>query len=105
MTARRARRHKAPPWFGERLQRERENRGWTLRDMAGKSGVAASTPLRAEAGHDISLGTAIAFSSALGLSLDELLAEPECGLCDGKPPEGFICGECGRAATKRSGEP
>jgi transcriptional regulator with XRE-family HTH domain len=95
-----ARQQSVPPWFGKRIQRERERRGWSVRELARKSGVAASTPLRIEAGQDSSLSSAIAVSSALGLSLDVLLAEPGCGVCDGSPPGGFICSECGRGATQ-----
>jgi transcriptional regulator with XRE-family HTH domain len=91
-----ARQQSVPPWFGQRIKRERERRGWSQRELARKAGISQATPIRVEAGQDLALSSAIALSSALGLSLDALLAEPVCGVCDGEPPEGFICTGCSR---------
>jgi transcriptional regulator with XRE-family HTH domain len=85
-----------PPVFGLRLKRERERRDWSLHRVAAEAQTTASTVLRVERGCDLTLGTAIALAKAMGASLDELLAESPCGRCDGMPPEGFICSECGR---------
>lgn len=91
------RQHGVPVIFGQRIKRERERRGWSLRDLAGKCGHAApSTPLRAEQGHDLWLSSALAIAAAFGLPLGEMLAEPECAHCDGKPPTGWICPKCRR---------
>ena len=95
-----ARQQPSPRRFGRRVKRERERQGMSQRQLAKKCGVSFSTISRAEeGGSDIALSSAIAIASTLGLSLDWLLSEPECGTCDGIPPEGFICGECGRAAV------
>ena len=96
----RTRRAKVPPLFGQRIRRERERRGLTLKALGDKcGGLNASTMLRAEQGFDPALSTAFALSSALGLSLDALLAEQECATCDGTPPAGFICSECRMEGT------
>jgi len=88
-----------PAVFGRRIKRERERRNWTLRDLGATSGVNASTILRVEAGHDLALSNTIAIVTALGLSLDTLLAEAACARCDGMPPTGFICSACGRESA------
>jgi transcriptional regulator with XRE-family HTH domain len=95
-----------PPVFGRRLQREREFRHWSLREVAGKAGLNASTIMRIEAGSDASLSSAVILARLYGLSMDALLAESSCEVCDGMPPAGFICAACGAgnrgiAATKR----
>ena len=85
-----------PERFGRRIRRERERRGWSMRDLGSKCGVNASTILRVEQGRDMALSSAVAVAGALGLGMDWLLAETHCGTCDGMPPAGFICSECGR---------
>ena len=105
-----ARQHEVPAIFGRRLIRERESRGWSMRETGAKTGLSASTVMRAEVGQDCALSTAIALAAAYGLSIGDLLAEGPCDRCDGKPPAGFICGECGRGgirkdAATREGQP
>jgi transcriptional regulator with XRE-family HTH domain len=85
-----------PPIFGHRLRAEREAQGLTLRQLGAKSGVNATTVLRAEQGHDVALSIAVALASALGMPLAALLAEPVCARCDGSPRPGFMCLACGR---------
>jgi transcriptional regulator with XRE-family HTH domain len=85
-----------PPVFGRRLRAERERRDLTLRQLATACRVNANTVLRAEQGRDVALSIASALAAGLGLPLSALLAELKCGRCDGTPPAGFICGECGR---------
>ena len=87
-----------PSVFGRRLQREREARHWSLREAGRECGLSASTVMRAEVGEDMALSNAVALARAYGVSMDALLAEPECATCDGMPPAGFICAECGRQA-------
>ena len=91
-----ARQQTIPERFGRRIRRERERRGWSMRDLAGKSGLNATTVLRVEQGRDMALSSAVAVAAALELGMDWLLAETHCGTCDGTPPAGFICSECGR---------
>lgn len=83
--------------FAERVRREREVRGWSLRDLAARADVAPSFLSRTE--NELScpsLITAVRVARALGVPLGDLVNTPVCANCDGKPPTGFICGECGR---------
>jgi transcriptional regulator with XRE-family HTH domain len=91
-----ARQQKVPAVFGQRLKRERERRGWSMRNLSTRSGTTINSISRAERGGDVNLSTAIAMATALGLPLGVLLGEKECARCDGKPPAGFICMACGQ---------
>jgi len=93
-----SRQQPVPAVFGRRLQREREARHWSMRDAGGKCGLSASTVMRAERGDDPVLSTAISLAALYGVSLDALLAEASCAVCDGMPPAGFICSACSRSA-------
>lgn len=91
-----ARQQKVPAIFGRRVRAERESRGWTLRELAARCGVNATTVLRAEQGHDVTLSIATALAAGLGLPLSALLAELGCARCNGRPHAGCICTACGR---------
>ena len=91
-----ARQNFVPAWFGLRLKRHRERQGWSMRRLGSKTGLNEATICRTEAGHDVALSTAIAYSSALGLSLDALLTAPSCNVCDDMPPAGYSCSACVR---------
>jgi transcriptional regulator with XRE-family HTH domain len=102
------RQQSVPAVFGRRLQREREARRWSLREVAEKAGLNASTVMRIEAGNDASFSSAITLTRLYGLSLDALLAESACEVCDGMPPDGFACLSCGagkreNATTRKAG--
>jgi transcriptional regulator with XRE-family HTH domain len=86
--------------FGERVHHERTELGWSMRDLGVKAGgFDAATVMRAEKGTaDIWLSTAVRLAAALQVSLDGLVAVPACWQCEGEPPEGYICRECGRGA-------
>jgi transcriptional regulator with XRE-family HTH domain len=98
------RRHDVPAAFGRRLRSERESRGLTLRQLAARSGVNATTVMRVEHGRDVALGIALSLAAALGLPLAALLAGLECARCAGHPPAGFICSGCGREGKSSSDE-
>jgi len=88
-----------PPVFSRRVTRERERLNWSMRELARRAGMQTNTVIRAENGYDLALSSALALAAALGVSLGALAAEPVCGTCDGTPPAGFTCGECGRPVT------
>jgi transcriptional regulator with XRE-family HTH domain len=61
--------------FGRRLREEREQRGWTQAELAGRSGTGLhpTAVTRIERGErGVSLNEALAFAAALGVSLGEL---------------------------------
>ena len=60
--------------FGERLKRIREKRGWTLRELAERSGVPYETIYRCEHGthQEPRVSVAAHLARALGVSLDVL---------------------------------
>ena len=88
----------SPVLFGARIRRERKRQELTYAQLAARSGVRSPTTLkRIEAGGaEPGLFKAAAIAAALGLSLDALLAPPDCPACDGFPPAGFICPSCSR---------
>ena len=86
---------KIPPVYGLRIQRERRRKGLSVRELSESSGMATSTVQRAEQGQDASLSTFLALAGALVIPASVLLADPSCGVCDGMPPEPFICPTCG----------
>ena len=91
--------------FGERVHHERTELGWSMRDLGGKAGgLDAATVLRVERGEgDVMLSTAVRLAAALQISLDGVVSYPACWQCEGEPPEGYICRECGRGARRRPG--
>ena len=90
---------KIPPVYGQRIKRERHRKRWSVRQLTEASGMAHSTVQRLEHGQDGSLSTFLALAGALEVPAAVLLADPPCKLCDGTPPAGFICSECGRGAV------
>jgi transcriptional regulator with XRE-family HTH domain len=97
-----ARQQSVPPAFGQRLRRAREARQWSLREAGGKCGLNASTIMRVEAGRDTEFSSAIILPRLYGLSMDALLAESSCDVCDGMPPDGFACLSCGAGNAKNA---
>ena len=95
---------KIPPVYGLRIQRERRRKGLSVRELSESSGMATSTVQRAEQGQDATLSTFLAIAGALGVPAVVLLADPSCVVCDGMPPVGFICSECGAPETVKTTE-
>jgi transcriptional regulator with XRE-family HTH domain len=81
--------------FGRRVAAKRAERGWSMRDLCTRAGLAPapSAIKRLEDTGGVSLNTAARVARALGISLDGLL-DP-CGQCGDKPPAGFTCQACG----------
>lgn len=62
---------------GERLRRARQDRGWTLTDLAEQAGMSASTLSRLEGGkRRASLELLVPLTRLLGIRVDDLLAPP-----------------------------
>jgi ribosome-binding protein aMBF1 (putative translation factor) len=90
--------------FGRRVTRERDHRGWSMRELARKADVSVSTVQRAErATGDLYLSLAACICAALGVPLSQMVADAECDTCDGMPPAGFICEACGQRQAQPGG--
>jgi transcriptional regulator with XRE-family HTH domain len=81
--------------FGMRVRRLREQHGWSARDLGRRSGVAGSTITRIESGHGTPLGYAVVVAETLGVPLAVMFGPVDCDRCDGAPPPGFRCTQCG----------
>jgi transcriptional regulator with XRE-family HTH domain len=86
----------SPAIFGARLRRERESQGLTSGQVAIKAGLTSGrTVATAErAVHQPGVFTVARIARALGMSLDKLMADPDCPDCDGYPPPGWSCPQC-----------
>lgn len=63
--------------LGPRLRAARQERGWTLDDLAGRAGMSASTLSRLESGkRQASLELLLPLTRQLGVRIDDLLAQP-----------------------------
>jgi transcriptional regulator with XRE-family HTH domain len=82
--------------FGRRVLRERTARRWSLRELGDKSGVPFATISRAERGQDVMLASAMRIADALSVPIGDLVTPSSCETCDGLPPSGFTCNECGK---------
>jgi transcriptional regulator with XRE-family HTH domain len=86
----------SPQIFGARLRRERESLGLSSGQVAIKAGLtsgrAVTTAERAV--HQPGIFTVARIAAALGVSLDTLMADPDCPGCDGYPPPGRSCPQC-----------
>lgn len=79
---------------GARIRGLRKALGWKQGELAAKAGIRQTMVSRSESGTvRMSPRTAAAIAAALGVSLEDLLAE--CGHCHGNPPAGFACLSCG----------
>ena len=87
--------------FSRRVLRERTRQGLSVREMAARSGgrLSPSTISRAEAGREVWLTAALAIADVLGMTLADMFTPPECTHCDGSPPAGFSCPDCGRVGA------
>lgn len=72
--------------------------GWTPADLAEKSGISAHITGRAINGNGAELSVAEKFAELLGGSLVMMIGPYRCTNCNGEPPAGFSCLECGAEA-------
>ena len=82
--------------FASHMSRLRMARGWSYRELSLRSGAAHSLLWRAEHGQGITLRHAVAIAGALEVPLPLMLNPAACEVCADAPPQGFICGRCGR---------
>lgn len=63
---------------GPRLRSQRQERGWTLDDLAGRAGMSVSTLSRLESGkRQASLELLLPLTQQLGIRIDDLLADED----------------------------
>lgn len=88
--------------LGKRVKRLRTWRGWSLRDLAAKSGVALNSCSRAERGFALTLVNTVNLAAALGVEPSALVAPLKCRNCLDIPPAGFTCNGCQAGADPQS---
>lgn len=81
--------------FKRRTERARKEQGLTIAGLAAKAGFSHHRLVSLYRHPGCTLDNAVALASALGLSLDALVAPSSCDVCDGLPPAGFTCQKCG----------
>jgi transcriptional regulator with XRE-family HTH domain len=86
----------SPQIFGTRIRRIRKRQGLTGAQVCTRAGISGHNLVTRieKAQSEPGLFKAARLAAALGVSLDALLAPPECVTCDGIPPAGFICPDC-----------
>lgn len=80
--------------FGRRIAAERQRRGWSVTDLAEKSGVTRNVIRDLERGiRGCRLDSAVLAAAPLEISLDGLTGP--CGRCGDEPEPGYDCRACG----------
>lgn len=82
--------------FGALIRDRRKARNWSLRDLAGRTGISYGHLSMAERGKiGVSLAAAVRIATVLDIDLGALTGEKPCDVCHGSPPDGFACKQCG----------
>lgn len=81
-----------------RLRRRRTALGITAGALAEQSGVPRNVIANFETGRTgLSVEAYVALATVLGVELDIVMRPEDCPVCEGFPPDGFRCQECGLA--------
>lgn len=94
----------APPegdvltWFSAHARAGLASRGWTISDLAKRTGDPAGNLSQAINGTKCPLAIAGRIAGGFGIPLAEMVVPYTCRTCHGKPPAGFACLECGTEA-------
>lgn len=82
--------------FGQRARGRRTQLGLNLRQVGDTTGIAISQLSKIErGGGGTTLDAAMRIASALSIPLAYLTGEQPCMCCQGSPPVGMTCQECG----------
>lgn len=84
--------------FGAHVRARLTVRGWSVEDLAKRTGDQAGNLSQAIRGTKCPLVIAGRIAAALGVPLAEMLVPYSCSTCTGTPPKGFRCLECGTEA-------
>lgn len=85
--------------FGRHLRGRLRALGWDAAALAERSGLSAHVTGRAVNGTSVDLATAEKIADLVGSALLAMIGPYRCGTCDGEPPAGFRCLECGTEAN------
>lgn len=80
-----------------RLRRRRQALGWSAAELSERTGVPRNVITNFETCRTgLSIESYVALATALGVELDNMLRPEDCPICEGFPPAGFTCRECGQ---------
>jgi DNA-binding Xre family transcriptional regulator len=81
--------------LGRRVLARRRSLQMNVRALKDASGIAISQISRIERGHGSSIDAIRLLAAALGTTVGYLVGELPCTCCQGAPPAGLSCRECG----------
>lgn len=88
--------------FAVHLQARMRLLNWTQQDLQDRAAI--KTPqiaARAINGTGVDLGLAGRIADLIGLDLGYMIRPYECGTCNGEPPTGYQCLECGTEGERQ----
>lgn len=74
--------------------------GWDVPRLREELGISAHIAGKAVNGTALDLGLAARIAARVGRELPEMLGAYKCGTCNGTPPAGFTCNECGTEGAR-----
>jgi transcriptional regulator with XRE-family HTH domain len=88
---------KARGWSQRELAKQMAEVGWPL-TFACISAMEANLNESDRRTRTVHVDDLVAFAKLFGIEPADLLIAPDCGTCNGAPPAGFTCQECGKGA-------
>lgn len=87
-----------------RVRSIRRSRGWSVQHLADRCAELGAPELTSRALYvlegprrrKVTVDEAAIFARVFGVDITTLLTPATCERCNGAPPEGFSCNECGR---------
>jgi hypothetical protein len=84
--------------FARHLRGRMRALGWDAAALAKQSGLSERTVVRAVNGTYADIAAAEKLAELIGSSLAAMIGPYRCATCDGEPPKGYRCLECGTEA-------
>jgi hypothetical protein len=81
--------------FSVHLRARMRALGWDAAQLVERTGITQITVTKAVNGSGVSLDIAGKLAREVGSMLPAMLGEYACGTCEGTPPPGYACLECG----------